>query len=67
MRLAPVVLAALILGASFVATSVLSVSAVEFGTRDEAIAMVRRVQEKVQEGWTRCDLQGDQQQGIRRA
>src|SRR5499427_8273241 len=46
MRLAPVVLAALILAASFVATSVLSVSAVEFGTRDEAIAMVRRVQEK---------------------
>jgi uncharacterized protein len=46
MRLAPVLLAALIFGASFVATSVLSVSAVEFGTRDEAIAMVRRVQEK---------------------
>jgi TRAP-type uncharacterized transport system substrate-binding protein len=36
----------LIFGASFVATSVLSVSAAEFGTRDEAIAMVRRVQEK---------------------
>src|SRR5258708_6623367 len=46
MRLAPVLLAALIFGASFVATSVLSVSAAEFGTRDEAIAMVRRVQEK---------------------
>ncbi len=46
MRLAPVLLAALIFAASFVATSVLSVSAVEFGTRDEAIAMVRRVQEK---------------------
>src|SRR5258708_6837499 len=46
MRLAPVLLAALIFGASFVATSVLSVSAAEFGTRDEAIAMVRRVQER---------------------
>jgi TRAP-type uncharacterized transport system substrate-binding protein len=46
MRLAPVLLAALIIGTSFVATSVLSVSAAEFGTRDEAIAMVRRVQEK---------------------
>ena len=46
MRLASVLLAALIFGASFVATSVLSVSAAEFGTRDEAIAMVRRVQEK---------------------
>ena len=46
MRLVPVLLAALIFGASFVATSVLSVSAAEFGTRDEAIAMVRRVQEK---------------------
>src|SRR5262249_58795720 len=48
MRLAPVVLAALILAASFVATSVLSVSAVEFGTRAEAMAMVRRVPEKVE-------------------
>ncbi len=46
MRLAPVLLAALTFEASFVATSVLSVSAAEFGTRDEAIAMVRRVQEK---------------------
>src|SRR5262249_33242658 len=46
MRLAPILLAALLFGASFVATSVLSVSAAEFGTRDEAIAMVRRVQEK---------------------
>jgi TRAP-type uncharacterized transport system substrate-binding protein len=46
MRLASVLLAALIFGASFVATSVLSVSAVEFGTRDQAIAVVRRVQEK---------------------
>jgi uncharacterized protein len=46
MRLAPILLAALLFGASFVATSVQSVSAVEFGTRDEAIAMVRRVQER---------------------
>jgi uncharacterized protein len=46
MRLAPILLAALIFGASFVATSVLSVSAAEFGTRDEAIAMARRVQDK---------------------
>jgi TRAP-type uncharacterized transport system substrate-binding protein len=46
MRLASVLLAALIFAASFVATSVLSVSAAEFGTRDEAIALVRRVQEK---------------------
>src|SRR5689334_9977736 len=46
MRLAPVLLAALIFGTSFAATSALSVSAAEFGTRDEAIAMVRRVQEK---------------------
>jgi uncharacterized protein len=43
MRLAPFLRAALIFGASFVAPSV---SAAEFGTRDEAIAMVRRVQEK---------------------
>jgi TRAP-type uncharacterized transport system substrate-binding protein len=46
MRLASVLLAALSFGASFVATSVLPVCAAEFGTRDEAIAMVRRVQEK---------------------
>jgi uncharacterized protein len=46
MRLASVLIAALIFGASFVATSVLPVCAAEFGTRDEAIAMVRRVQEK---------------------
>jgi TRAP-type uncharacterized transport system substrate-binding protein len=46
MRLASVLLAVLIFGASFVATSVLPVCAAEFGTRDEAVAMVRRVQEK---------------------
>jgi cytochrome c len=45
-RLASVLLAALIFGVSFVATSVVPVCAVEFGTRDEAVAMVRRVQEK---------------------
>jgi uncharacterized protein len=39
-------LAVLIFGAPLVATSVPSVSAAEFGTREEAIAMVRRVQEK---------------------
>jgi uncharacterized protein len=46
MRLASVLLAALLFGGSFVATSVLPVRAAEFGTRDEAIAMVRRVQER---------------------
>ena len=46
MRLAPLLLTALILGASFVATSVPSVSAAEFGTRNDAVAMVQRVQEK---------------------
>jgi uncharacterized protein len=46
MQFAFVLLAALIFGASFAETSVQSVSAAEFGTRDEAIAMVRRVQEK---------------------
>jgi uncharacterized protein len=46
MRLAPVLLPTFIFGASCVATPVLSASVAEFGTRDEAIAMVRRVQEK---------------------
>src|SRR5258708_10362535 len=46
MRLAPLLLAAWIFEASFVATAVLAVSAAEFGTRDEAIAMVRRVQDR---------------------
>jgi cytochrome c len=36
----------LIFGVIFAATSVLPVGAAEFGTRNEAIAMVRRVQEK---------------------
>jgi TRAP-type uncharacterized transport system substrate-binding protein len=46
MRLASLLLAAWIFGVSFAATSVLPVSAAEFGSRDDAIAMVRRVQEK---------------------
>ncbi len=46
MRGAAVVCFALVLGASLAATSMLPVQAAEFGTRDEAIAMVRRVQEK---------------------
>jgi TRAP-type uncharacterized transport system substrate-binding protein len=46
MRLAAIVLSALILGTSLAATSVLPVRAAEFGTREEAVAMVRRVQEK---------------------
>ena len=46
MRLAPVLLAVLIFEAALVSTSVLSVSAAEYGTRDDAIAMVRRVQGK---------------------
>ncbi len=46
MRLASVFLAALIAGASFVVTSVLPLRAVEFGTREEAVEIVRRVQEK---------------------
>jgi uncharacterized protein len=46
MRFAAAVLSALILGTSFIATSVLPSRALDFGTRDEAVAMVRRVQEK---------------------
>jgi TRAP-type uncharacterized transport system substrate-binding protein len=46
MRLASVRLAAFVFGISFVATSVPPVCAAEFGSRDEAVAMVRRVQEK---------------------
>jgi uncharacterized protein len=46
MRLASGRLAAFILGTSFLAASVLPLSAAEFGSRDDAIAMVRRVQEK---------------------
>jgi uncharacterized protein len=46
MRFASAVLFAVMFGMSFVATSVLPVRSAEFGTRDEAVAMVRRVQEK---------------------
>ena len=46
MRRAAAICAALVLGASLAATSVLRLQAAEFGTRDEAVAMVRRVQEK---------------------
>jgi uncharacterized protein len=46
MRLAAVTLSALIFGTFLFATSVLPLSAAEFGTRDQAMAMVRRVQEK---------------------
>jgi TRAP-type uncharacterized transport system substrate-binding protein len=46
MRGAAVICFGLVLGASLAATSVLRVQAAEFGTRDEAVAMVKRVQEK---------------------
>jgi uncharacterized protein len=46
MRGAAVIYFALVLGASLAATSMLRVQAAEFGTRDEAVAMVQRVQEK---------------------
>jgi TRAP-type uncharacterized transport system substrate-binding protein len=46
MRLASVLLAAWIFGVSFATTPVLFVSAAEFGSRDEAMAMVRRVQDR---------------------
>jgi uncharacterized protein len=46
MRSAAAVLSAVMFAMSFVATSVPAVRAAEFGTRDEALAMVRRVQEK---------------------
>jgi uncharacterized protein len=46
MRFAAAVLSTVVFGVSFVATSVLPGRAAEFGTRDEAVAMVRRVQEK---------------------
>ncbi len=46
MRGAAVICFGLVLGASLAATSMLRVQAAEFGTRDEAVAMVKRVQEK---------------------
>ena len=46
MRSAAVICLALVLGASLAATSMRRVQAAEFGSRDEAVAMVQRVQEK---------------------
>jgi len=46
MRFAPVALAALIFGTFFFSSSVLPLRAAPFGTRDEAVAMVKHVQEK---------------------
>jgi TRAP-type uncharacterized transport system substrate-binding protein len=46
MRFGAVVFSALIFGASLFAISVLPLRAAEFGTREEAMAMVKRVQEK---------------------
>ena len=46
MRCAAVALSGLIFGTFLIASSVLPLGAAEFGTRDEAVAMVRRVQEK---------------------
>ncbi len=46
MRFAAVVFSVLIFATSLFATSALPARAAEFGTRDEAVAMVRRVQER---------------------
>jgi uncharacterized protein len=46
MRAAAVICSALVLGALLAATSILPAQAVDFGTRDEAVAMVKRIQEK---------------------
>ena len=46
MRLAAVILSALVLGTSVFAAAAPPLRAAEFGTREEAIGMVRRVQEK---------------------
>jgi TRAP-type uncharacterized transport system substrate-binding protein len=46
MRAAAVICSALVLGALLAASSILPVQAAEFGTREEAVAMVKRVQEK---------------------
>jgi uncharacterized protein len=46
MRFAAVALSALIFGTFLFATSVLPLGATDFGTREDAVAMVRRVQEK---------------------
>jgi uncharacterized protein len=46
MRFAAAILSAFVIAASLFATSALPLRAAEFGTREEAIAMVKRVQEK---------------------
>ncbi|MBO0750973.1 MAG: cache domain-containing protein [Bradyrhizobiaceae bacterium] len=46
MRVATSLFAALIFGTSFLVSCVMPLRAAEFGTREEAVAMVRRVQEK---------------------
>jgi uncharacterized protein len=46
MRAAAVICSALVFGVSLAATSIPKLRAAEFGTRDEAVAMVKRVQEK---------------------
>jgi len=46
MRAAAVICSALVLGALLAASSILPLQAAEFGTREEAVAMVKRVQEK---------------------
>lgn len=46
MRVAAGILSALILGMALAATPIFRSEAAEFGTRDEAVAMIRRVQEK---------------------
>src|SRR5258707_10447719 len=59
MRLAVVVLSVILI----FATSALPAGAAEFGTREEAAAMVRRVQEKFKKDWTGSYFSSDQQQG----
>jgi len=46
MRIAAGILSALIMGAALAATPIFRSEAAEFGTRDEAVAMIRRVQDK---------------------
>ena len=46
MRRAAAICSALVLGALLAAVSIFPAQAVDFGTRDEAVAMVKRVQEK---------------------
>jgi hypothetical protein len=46
MRIAAGILSALIMGVALAATPIFRSEAAEFGTRDEAVALIRRVQEK---------------------